>query len=48
MAVSTTDPIKTIEPQPWDPACPACRSGFGPPDPLDPGIDIALEPTGKV
>lgn len=45
MADSITEPYpKPIEPNPWDPTCPACLSGTGPTDPDDPIVKIA-EPT---
>jgi len=42
---TTTEPIvKQPQPQPWDPTCPACLSGFGPTDPNDPITKISVEP----
>jgi hypothetical protein len=44
MAISTEPVISKPVipgPQPWDPHCPACLSGFGPTDPGDPVIVIA-------
>ncbi|HYH83602.1 MAG TPA: hypothetical protein VEX86_27655 [Longimicrobium sp.] len=41
MAEFTTEPYPTkpIEPNPWDPTCPACLSGIGP-TPDDPIIRV--------
>jgi hypothetical protein len=39
--IGTLNPVLP-QPEPWDPKCPACLSGFGPnPDPNDPTVVVA-------
>ena len=50
MAIITTEPYPTkpvgpVQPPVWDPHCPACLSGFGPPvDPSGPVVIISEPP----